>query len=279
MNCETVRALLSAELDGELDLRQSLEIETHAADCPGCAQERERLRALRQAFHFAAPPLRFAAPAELREAIGLSLREAAGLATEELPKPVRKTPRRWPSWTPRFDWRWLLLPPVAVAALLAVALLVPGMSRWSPAARSGDALAREAIASHVRSLLAEHLLDVVSSDQHTVKPWFNGRLDFAPPVTDFVAAGFPLAGGRLDYLDGRPVAALVYRHDKHVINLFVQPAVASEATAAAWPPQAVAREGFHLLLWTERDLSFCAVSDLNELDLRRFAETVRQSYR
>jgi len=142
--------------------------------------------------------------------------------------------------------------------------LVP---RWQ---RPGadEFLATQLIASHVRSLMANHLTDVASSDQHTVKPWLDAKLDFAPPVVDLSSEGFPLVGGRLDYLDNRPVAALVYQRRKHFINLFVWPG----ETGAARPTMAMSHEGYQLLHWADPDFNYWAVSDVNANDLQTFKQ-------
>jgi len=131
---------------------------------------------------------------------------------------------------------------------------------------ASDALADQLLASHVRSLMPGHLTDVQSSDQHTVKPWFNGKLDFSPPVYDFAGRGFPLIGGRLDYMSERPVAALVYGRRQHIINVFVWP-----ADSRAEGPAAATRRGYHLLHWTNRPYSFWVVSDLGVVELRAFS--------
>ena len=137
----------------------------------------------------------------------------------------------------------------------------------TPASRS-NTLVDEVIANHVRSLLATHLLDVSSSDQHTVKPWFDGKIDFAPEVRDLSGDGFPLIGGRLDYLGGRTVVALVYHRNKHPINLFIMPATTNRNTS----PSAITRRGYNILSWTHNEMKYWAVSALNEADLGRFAE-------
>jgi anti-sigma factor RsiW len=166
----------------------------------------------------------------------------------------------------------------------------PGLTRWWPAGAGfaagfalaaclalvvlsprADVPADDLVASHIRALQATHLLDVVSSDQHTVKPWFDGRLDFAPPVRDLAAEGFTLEGGRLDYLDDRPVAALVYRRAQHVLNLFVWPA-AGDATSA---PQASVAKGYNALRWTEAGMHHAVVSDLNRAELAIFVRLWR----
>jgi anti-sigma factor RsiW len=129
----------------------------------------------------------------------------------------------------------------------------------------GSSLEDELISSHVHSLLANHLTDVATSDQHTVKPWFNGKIDFSPPVVDLKARGFPLVGGRVDYLKGRVVAALIYRRSGHVINLFIWPASGPSVPAGE-------REGYSLLNWSQAGLNFWAVSDLNEPELKQFQQ-------
>src|SRR5881296_2260788 len=136
---------------------------------------------------------------------------------------------------------------------------------------AGGALTDQVLASHVRSLMPGHLTDVVSSDQHTVKPWFNGKLDFSPPVYDFSGRGFPLVGGRLDYLNGRPVAALVYGRRQHLINVFLWPAVQGPAGG----PPAATRQGYHLLHWTTREYAYWVVSDLGIAELHDFAQLLR----
>jgi anti-sigma factor RsiW len=173
--------------------------------------------------------------------------------------------REMPVKMPR--WRWQMAAAAAGVALVAVVVyrFAPGASRLS----QGDVIAREVLASHVRSLLADHLTDVPSSDQHTVKPWFNGKLDFSPPVRDLSQQGFPLVGGRLDYLDERPVAALVYQRRKHVINLFVWPS--SEKTRE----KALMQQGYNMQHWAEAGMTFWAVSDLNNSELEQFVRSVR----
>jgi len=121
--------------------------------------------------------------------------------------------------------------------------------------------------------MVDHLVDVTSSDQHTVRPWFNGKIDFAPPVADFAASGFPLVGGRVDYIGGRPVAALVYRHDRHLVNVFIWPAGGAPAGQ-----QEFSSQGYHLVRWNDADLEYWAVSDLNARELAVLAALLRQSH-
>ncbi|HEV2334885.1 MAG TPA: anti-sigma factor, partial [Stellaceae bacterium] len=166
----------------------------------------------------------------------------------------------------RSQWRFTVAgfgAGAACAAALALVVLAPGQ----------PSLVGAVVAGHIRALQPGHLEDVPSSDQHTVKPWFDGRIDFAPPVKDLAAVSFPLRGGRLDYVGGRPVAALVYQHDKHLIDLFVWPA----RTGAAHPPEAAARDGYNVVHWTEGGMALWAVSDLEAKLLREFAEDWRGS--
>jgi anti-sigma factor RsiW len=175
--------------------------------------------------------------------------------------PVEPARRRPP-------WRWLQS--LAIFGAGAATAWGLALSLW--VAPTSDAVGEAVAASHVRSLMGSHLTDVASSDHHTVKPWFSGKLDFSPPVVELADRGLPLAGGRLDYLDGRPVAALVYTSGSHVINLFAWPA----GTSAASAPQARTRLGYNLIDWTQAGMRFWAVSDLNAKELEAFAALVRE---
>ena len=238
MNCTESRLLLHAHADDELDAVKTIELERHLKTCAVCAGEKQSLRSLKAALRQS--PLRYDAPASLRKEVRRMARASSGGNSTR--------------FNPLLLWKSLAFGATALA-MLAI-LLRPGIS-------SHDTLLNEAVASHVRSLMVEHLTDVASSDQHTVKPWFNGKLDFAPKVNDFTAQGFPLVGGRLDYLNGRPVAALVYRRNKHLINVFVWPS----ASTSAGKEQIEKRHGYSIVNHEASGLHYCLVSDLNHKEL------------
>lgn len=251
MSCTEIQNLVHASVDGELDLVRSLEIERHLHECKACERAYQIQLALKDKFRDA--PLRFRAPAGLRQNI-----------QHALPQPFpAATPTRTSPWWATWSWAGA----AAVVLLAAVLGGILGHVLREPA--SNDLLAQEVIASHVRSLMANHLADVPSTDQHTVKPWFDGKLDFSPPVKDLASAGFPLTGGRLDYLDNRPVAALVYQRAKHVINLFVWPSTEESAE------QAYTRQGYHVIHWAGGGMTYWAVSDVHEKELGEFAALIR----
>ena len=266
MACAENETLLHAYLDGELDLMSTLRFEAHLKECDACAAEHQSAQTLRAAIQ--SPELYFKAPGGLAGRVRLAL-EQSEAGTPNRRAPVEAFPRRpetlRPERAPRTRLAW------AVGGLAAAAVVVVAAVLGSiVSGRSGDALlAREVLSSHVRSLQASHLADVLSSDQHTVKPWFNGKLDFSPPVKDFTAQGFPLIGGRLDYLAGRPVAAIVYQRRKHVINLFVWPLAGEHALKAQ------EQQGYHLLRWTEGGMTYWAASDLGWDELKEFVGLVR----
>jgi len=259
VNCDEARPLIDGYADGELDVVRAMDVERHIRDCQACGRAFQCLRGLRESVGRA--PLYRRAPAALERRVRAAVRAEAGLAAA---KPGG--PRPAPAWR---------RPALAAAAVLLVIALTAAVA-WrvarGPAEGAAEqALAREVVAGHVRSLLAEHLLDVPSSDRHTVRPWFNGRLDFAPDVRDFAADGYALAGGRLDYVDGRPVAALVYRHGRHPINLFVWPA----ADSAVGPERLSTVNGYHVAHWADKGMTYWAVSDAGEEELREFVRLVR----
>src|ERR1700730_12501294 len=250
MSCELTQHFVPGYLDGELDLVRTIEMETHLKSCPACAQELENQQALRAALRRSS--LSYAAPAVLRDRIQSSLRTSSGVGVQE-----RKI--KWPSL---HIWQWAGA--VAVLALFS-------LTGWQLTARlrapsSDQRITAEVFSSHVRSLEANHLMDVVSSDQHTVKPWFDGKLDFSPPVEDLASDGFPLVGGRLDYLEGREVAAPVYQRRKHFINVFVWPGAAGSSSTQTLEP----RQGYNIMRWSRAGFEFWAVSDVAAPDLAEF---------
>jgi len=258
MNCKEARQLMDGYLDGELDLVRSMDIEAHLEDCGSCLKALESRRALSKTIRSAS--LRFDAPQGLEKRILASIRKESK-PNEEKPLSVRR----------QFFKPLTLAFGTAAVALLAV--LGWNLLLFRTASVTQDLLVQEAVSNHVRSLQANHLFDVASTDQHTVKPWFNGKLDFSPPVTDLADRGFPLIGGRLDYLDCNPTAALVYRCRRHVINLFVWPC----AKSGTEPPRELSAKsyrGYYIVHWSHGGMTFYAVSDVNSADLREFAQNV-----
>ncbi|HEX4966142.1 MAG TPA: anti-sigma factor [Thermoanaerobaculia bacterium] len=243
MSCPNEQQL-TAYLDGELDLTSALAFERHLAECASCARS-------------------LAAQRALREAIG-----NAGLRHRPTPAQIRRL--RQAATAEAGSSRWLSWPQLqTLAALLLVAVASWSLGRvWPP--RAAPDLSEQVVSSHVRSLLAGHPADVISTDQHTVKPWFTGKLDYSPTVVDLAAQGFPLTGGRLDYLGNHPVAALIYRADRHVINVFTWPAAYTQDVSGP-EPVATTRQGFHLLHWTRGGMTWWAVSDVSEERLRELA--------
>jgi anti-sigma factor RsiW len=249
MNCQQAKPLIGPYADGELEAATILEVEKHIRDCSACALEWRNLKSLKKALTQDA--LYFTAPTELRRRI-----EA------ELPSPRREVHRGLAR--PVWNWNWLTTMTSGAFAVCLALLLLVVQSRPS----AEQQLAQEVVSSHVRSLMGSHVLDVASTDQHTVKPWFNGKVDFSPPVKDLAAAGFPLTGGRLDYLGGRAVAALVFQRNKHIINVFVWPAREADCNPAPRKPL----QGYHLIHWSAGGMTFWAISDLNEKELMEFAQ-------
>ena len=253
MICEEAQKLIHPYLDGELDLVRSLEIEAHLKDCQTCAQAYNELRSLHSAVSESA--LRFEPSAALRNRVRSALRDESPDESGATNRPLR------------LSWRWMI-PAVSFAALVIIAWgLIALLSRPS----TSDLMAQEIVSSHVRSLMEKHLTDVPSSDQHTVKPWFDGRLDFSPPVKDLASAGFSLVGGRLDYIGNRPVAALVYQHRQHYINVFVWPSTAASDVSG----KALVRQGYNLISWTNAGMNYWAISDLNLAELQQFVQLLQ----
>jgi len=252
MICADARLLLHAYIDDELDVAQSAAMASHVRDCTACAtrvREHERLRHV-----LAQPELYRHAPAALREH-WTPRHESVPPAT--IPRP-RRAPIAW-----------------AAAAGFAGALLLatPLYYATQPRNAAGDALVDDAVSSHLRALQPQHLMDVVSTDQHTVKPWFDGKLDFSPRVVDLAGAGFPLVGGRLDALEGRSVAALVYRRQRHIISVYEWPAATADANAAQRESR---QHGYTVLRWIDDGMHYVAVSDVDPAALRTFAQDLRR---
>jgi anti-sigma factor RsiW len=269
MNCEEAIKLMDGYLDGELDPITSQTIEQHLRDCRKCDQAYKTHGSLIRAIGNATPY--FKAPAGLRERIQYSLREE--IAEQPVRNGVRGSQvlfrRRQPELRTILwgrPWNWLALAATVLLAAIIGWNLFPRLQQ--PGA--DQFLATELIASHVRSLMANHLTDVASSDQHTVKPWLDTKLDFAPPVVDLSSEGFPLIGGRLDYLDNRPAAVLIYQRRKHFINLFVWPAEPNASRAT----KTISRQGYQLLHWVDSDFNYWAVSDVSANDL----QTLKQQF-
>ncbi|HXQ53279.1 MAG TPA: hypothetical protein VN802_19465 [Stellaceae bacterium] len=234
--------LLQAEFDGELDAAQSAALAVHRAGCDICRANWDTLEAARAALNES--DLYHRATPALRQALGARLDASETVAP-------RRAARTW--WRPALG---LGAGIGAAAAALVMLLVIP------PA---DDALLGALVDAHVRALQPGHLADVVSTDQHTVKPWFDGKLDFAPPVKDLAAQGFPLIGGRLDYLGGRAVAALDYQHGKHPIDLMIWPDRGADAT-----PNSARHNGYNLIHWTQDGMSLWAVSDVERDQLEAF---------
>ena len=251
MECERARELIDAYVDRELDVSSSTEIERHIHSCTACRALYEGRRAL--SAQLREPGLYAAAPEGLRRRI------VGAIAAESPPVSLRPARRQW-----------LQL----AAACIAAAMLGSGTTYLSITGGSQPSLNDEVVANHVRSLLVENrVVDVPSSDEHTVKPWFNGRLDFAPPVVDLTSDGFPLLGGRLDYAGQRTIAALVYRHRQHIINLFLWP---TDGGADKGGVAASSLQGYHVIHWSSGGMTYWAVSDLNPEDLRAFGDLVQR---
>jgi len=253
MNCAESEILIHALIDGELDAGHARDIEAHVAACPACAEKLEAFRGLREAI--AVANLKETAPASLRSRI-----EAA------LPRPAAPViaPRKFARPSRRAFFGGFAAG-AALSGALAASLVLTVFRN-----DERQIVADEVVSAHVRSLQAGHLMDVETSDQHTVKPWFNGKLDVAPPVIDLTAQGFTLLGGRLDYVDGEPVAAIVYQRRKHVINLFVAQRLGSRLGGT----KSETIQGYNVRHWTEQGLDFWAVSDLATDELDEFARKV-----
>jgi anti-sigma factor RsiW len=253
MDHKELSELLPAYIDQELGIADALAMERHLRDCSECQREYAeqttvKARLKKDAVYFNAPE-------------HLALRINAALP-QDTPRPARSG-----LWNISRNWNFNWLNAGAMMATLLAAVWSVGLYVSLPTA--SERLAEEVIASHARSLQVDHLSDVASTDQHTVKPWFNGKLDFSPPVVDLAAQGFPLVGGRLDYLDGHPVAVLIYRRNRHPINLYIWPTANKDGM-----PQREDSRGYHLVHWSRDGMNYWAISDVAENELENFAEIV-----
>lgn len=246
MSYDETRDLIHGYLDGELDIVKSMEVEKHLQACGACTQSYQAIRNVRAAVEQSG--VRFDPPADLEKRLRSALRREN--------EPERKL------FVVR--WRWL----VAVTSLVLVVGLVWGIAQILMRKSQSDLLAQEIVSSHVRSLMADHLTDVPSTDQHTVKPWFDGKLDFSPPVKDLSEQGFKLTGGRLDYIGHRSVAALVYQRRQHSINVFIWPST----DAVAMNERTSTNHGYNVIRWSNGGMAYWAVSDLNMDELRQFVQ-------
>jgi anti-sigma factor RsiW len=252
MNCQECHDYIDAYIDNELDISSTILVKQHLRDCSDCQQLLESRKAVGALLDN--PQVRYEVPDSLLGRIQSAL-------------PVSRSEVKQRSRT-RFIIPWFSIP-LALAATIAVMLGLAFLNQEGVFDRShSNSIAQDVISSHVRSLLATHLFDVPSTDQHTVKPWFDGKLKFSPPVHDFAEHGFRLTGGRLDYLNGREVAALVYQRRLHIINLFIWPSESSRNTVAT----SFSQDGYNVLHWAHEGFEFWAVSDVNAEDMRAFAD-------
>jgi mycothiol system anti-sigma-R factor len=253
VSCDLAKGVLHGYLDNELDAARAAEFERHLEGCRECAGALGSSEALRASLQGAG--LYERAPARLRERVRAELKTAT--------KNAAAKPAAQPAW------RWLA---VAASILIVGTMFWLALPTLTRPPLTTNLIAVEMIDAHVRSLQAGHLTDVTSTDQHTVRPWFDGKLDFIPPVKDYPEEGFTLVGGRLDALTGRSVAALVYMRRKHYINVFVWPT--QDADTPIHPPGT--RQGYNWVHWRHKGMEFCAVSDASPSDLRELAQLINQ---
>jgi len=255
MNCAEFEVLLHALIDGELDAGHARDVEAHVADCAGCGEKLAAFRTMHEVM--SAAPLKETAPAHLRNRIEALLATPASrvVSIRQFMQPTRR------SFFGGFAMG------SALSAAVAASLVLTVIRRDQQ-----QTIAEEVVSAHIRSLQAGHLMDVETSDRHTVKPWFNGRVDVAPPVVDLTAESFTLLGGRLDYIDGEPVAAIVYQRRKHVINLFVAQHLGAHTRTIADSIQ-----GYNVRHWSQDGLDFWAISDLASDELNEFVQKIART--
>jgi anti-sigma factor RsiW len=255
LNCHELQTLLHGYLDGELDLVRNLEIERHLEECSACGERCAAIKKLRQALR--KPALYHQPGTQLKERILASLPQRRSVAV--IPRRSRRVP--------------------ALAAVLAVAACFALLALWTwdivrQSLPAEELLVREVVSGHVRSLMAKDPVDVASADTHTVRPWFQdkGKLGFAPQVRDFTEQGYPLIGARLDFVDNQRVAVLVYKSNKHVINVSTWPQTGGSDEA----PRDLSRQGYNLIRWTQAGFTYWAISDLNPVELNEFVRLMRR---
>lgn len=263
MNCDQAARLLAAHADGELGLPHAGELEAHLEGCAQCRAQLAVLTELRAGVRMHAAY--HAAPAGLATRIRAALpRDASPATSVTAVEPAPATPaRRTRAWA----WNW----PQIGAAFAMTFSLIWSVGLYVALPGAEESIEKELVASHARALMTNHALDVASSDQHTVKPWFNGKLDFSPAVMNLAVQGFPLAGGRVDYIGQRPVAALLYTRRLHPIDLYVWPVERGDV------PRSATRQGYHLLHWTRDAMAYWAVSDLDPVELAQFRDALLQA--
>lgn len=261
-DCADYEMLLHALADGELDAGHVRDVETHVAGCAACAEKLKTIRALRHAM--AEAGLKEPAPAHLRSRIEALFPADVGALRPAGALQEGSVRRWWRSFIGGFSVGAALSG--AVTVMLVIGLFTSNQDQQ---------IADEVVSAHIRSLQAGHLMDVETSDQHTVKPWFDGKVDVAPPVVDLTAEGFTLLGGRLDYIDNEPVASVVYRRRKHIINLFVAQRLGSEHAGAT----ARTIQGYNVRHWSDQGLDFWVVSDLDPAELGEFVEKISAAVR
>jgi anti-sigma factor (TIGR02949 family) len=249
MHCHDAQTVMHGYLDGELDPSASLQFEQHVGACPACSKALAEQQAVQAAMK--ADSLYFKAPANLQDRLRASLKKQSG------GRPAR------------FPWRWIAAA-ACVAICIGLGFLLAQFTFFTPSVH--ERLTQEVASAHIRSMQAKHIVDVEGPDHHVVKPWFNGKLDFAPPVPNLEKEGFPLVGGRLDYLNGRPVAALVYKRREHLINLFVWPDSGGESRDF----QRETRQGYHLIHWSKAGMNYWIVSDLDPTEVSELAQRLRE---
>jgi anti-sigma factor RsiW len=254
--------MVQAYADGQLSAAEALELERHLKTCESCARAGRDQRALSAAI--ADPALYHQAPQRLMARLADSLELAQSTPITSMAKAAPSSRlRRSP-----LLWRGLSLAATAAFVAVLTGTLTNRANRSSP----DELILHDVISGHVRSLMVNHLADVPSTDQHTVKPWFNGKLDFAPAVKDLASEGYPLIGGRMDVIDDRPVAALIYRRHAHYINLFIWPSGQESASE-----EIISRRGYNVIHWTQSGMTYWTVSDLNRGELEEFAHLARSS--